>query len=90
MKYLDVTDNTTLYNPDLKGRVCIEIICEAGGIATDYVSFEDLKSWIASVEEPSNTQMHMGSLKPGEPCSHPGCCSHITHPCEGCGRTGCQ
>jgi hypothetical protein len=20
------------------------------------------------------------------PCSHPGCYSHITHPCEGCGR----
>lgn len=26
-------------------------------------------------------------LKPGEPCDHPGCLSHITHPCEGCGRT---
>ena len=22
----------------------------------------------------------------GEPCSHAGCLSHITHPCEGCGR----
>lgn len=22
----------------------------------------------------------------GEPCSHPGCKSHISHPCEGCGR----
>lgn len=22
----------------------------------------------------------------GEPCSHPGCMSHKTHPCEGCGR----
>jgi len=21
------------------------------------------------------------------PCSHPGCMSHVTHPCEGCGRT---
>ena len=20
------------------------------------------------------------------PCSHPGCKSHVTHPCEGCGR----
>jgi hypothetical protein len=26
------------------------------------------------------------SLKPGEPCGHPGCLSHISHPCEGCGR----
>jgi len=24
--------------------------------------------------------------RPGEPCSHPGCMSHVTHPCEGCGR----
>ena len=22
----------------------------------------------------------------GEPCKHPGCLKHITHPCEGCGR----
>ena len=24
--------------------------------------------------------------KDGEPCGHPGCLSHITHPCENCGR----
>jgi hypothetical protein len=24
--------------------------------------------------------------KDGEPCEHPGCLSHISHPCEGCGR----
>lgn len=24
----------------------------------------------------------------GEPCSHPGCLNHVTHPCEGCGRVG--
>ena len=24
----------------------------------------------------------------GEPCDHPGCLSHISHPCEGCGRIG--
>lgn len=22
----------------------------------------------------------------GEPCEHPGCLSHVSHPCEGCGR----
>lgn len=26
------------------------------------------------------------SFKIGEPCSHPGCLSHISHPCETCGR----
>ena len=24
----------------------------------------------------------------GKPCDHPGCLSHLTHPCEGCGRIG--
>ncbi len=23
---------------------------------------------------------------PVGPCTHPGCMSHVTHPCEGCGR----
>jgi hypothetical protein len=27
-------------------------------------------------------------LRDGEPCSHPGCLSHVSHPCEGCGRVG--
>jgi hypothetical protein len=25
-------------------------------------------------------------FKDGEPCNHPGCLNHVTHPCEGCGR----
>lgn len=25
-------------------------------------------------------------MKDGEPCTHKGCLSHISHPCEGCGR----
>lgn len=25
-------------------------------------------------------------LTPGQPCNHPGCLSHISHPCESCGR----
>lgn len=28
--------------------------------------------------------------KDGEPCKHPGCRSHISHPCEGCGRIGAR
>jgi hypothetical protein len=27
-------------------------------------------------------------LREGEPCSHKGCLSHLSHPCEGCGRIG--
>lgn len=26
------------------------------------------------------------TYKDGEPCKHPGCLNHVTHPCEGCGR----
>lgn len=25
-------------------------------------------------------------LRDGEPCGHRGCLSHVSHPCEGCGR----
>ena len=25
-------------------------------------------------------------MRDGEPCSHKGCLSHVSHPCEGCGR----
>ena len=25
-------------------------------------------------------------LRAGIPCEHPGCLSHVLHPCEGCGR----
>jgi hypothetical protein len=28
----------------------------------------------------------MSDFKPGQECSHAGCRSHVTHPCEGCGR----
>ena len=28
------------------------------------------------------------SIPDGQPCGHPGCLNHISHPCEGCGRIG--
>ena len=28
--------------------------------------------------------------KDGAPCDHPGCTSHRSHPCEGCGRIGAR
>lgn len=30
----------------------------------------------------------VGDLRDGEPCGHPGCLNHISHPCKGCGRVG--
>lgn len=32
----------------------------------------------------------IATLKPHEPCDHPGCLHHVTHPCEGCGRIAGQ
>lgn len=28
----------------------------------------------------------VSELRDGDPCDHPGCLHHVTHPCEGCGR----
>ena len=28
------------------------------------------------------------TIEGGEPCSHKGCLSHLSHPCERCGRIG--
>lgn len=30
----------------------------------------------------------MNKYEDDEPCGHPGCLKHISHPCEGCGRVG--
>ena len=29
-------------------------------------------------------------IESGQPCWHTGCKAHISHPCEKCGRTGCN
>ena len=34
----------------------------------------------------SISRLHNISLRNDKPCDHPGCASHKTHPCEGCGR----
>ena len=57
--------------------------------------------WIVMGLDPSLSRtgyalMHVGfpknakfpDLPDGYPCPHPGCLSHISHPCEECGRTG--
>ena len=37
-------------------------------------------------EWPTPRSTWLANLKDGEPCDHPGCLSHVTHPCEVCGR----
>jgi len=31
-------------------------------------------------------KLNCADYKDGQPCAHPGCLNHVTHPCEGCGR----
>jgi hypothetical protein len=33
---------------------------------------------------------HEVSYRSGEPCKHPGCKAHYSHPCEACGRIGAR
>lgn len=46
--------------------------------AKDYVSYRH--------GECDQQARYIGYLRDGEPCNHPGCLSHVSHPCEGCGR----
>lgn len=34
----------------------------------------------------SYSEAYPQPIRDGEPCNHPGCLSHVSHPCEGCGR----
>jgi hypothetical protein len=43
-----------------------------------------------AVSHGSGVRRSRRDAKPGEPCDHPGCLSHASHPCEGCGRTAGQ
>jgi len=47
---------------------------------------EDCPEAMAGVLLPVAIEDTGHALEPDEPCGHPGCLSHITHPCEGCGR----
>jgi hypothetical protein len=33
-------------------------------------------------------KLHTKKYRDGEPCDHPGCLHHLSHPCENCGRIG--
>ncbi len=53
--------------------------------ATDVSPWEPLFNQIIRDVEVLNAS-ELRRIRPGEPCSHPGCMSHKSHPCEGCGR----
>jgi hypothetical protein len=63
----------------------------AGSIAIDQAS-EDGTCTVKGFYDPKTGETHIqeATYSPGEPCRHPGCLSHVTHPCEGCGRIAGQ
>lgn len=44
----------------------------------------------AAASETRAPELEPRRLRDGEPCSHRGCASHHSHPCEGCGRLGAR
>ena len=77
-KFFDlVRDGKVLTHENVISRVLPDGTTEDG---TEYlVSYEH---WCGAPAR------YIGYLRDGEPCSHPGCLAHISHPCEGCGRIG--
>jgi len=50
------------------------------------IKIKDLTSYGKLVDNLAEQIKKSGKVYNGEPCSHKGCASHISHPCEGCGR----
>ena len=51
MENLDFSENTTLYPPDKLGVALIEIVDKSGNTTHEYVSFEELEAWVASINK---------------------------------------
>lgn len=60
----------------ITGKTINTIIIERLTESYDEVFTEADTKRLANIED----------LPDGQPCSHPGCLSHISHPCEVCGR----
>lgn len=48
MKKLEITETTTLWEPNVWGDVPIGMKCKSGEVVTDYVSFLELEKFVAS------------------------------------------
>lgn len=45
-----------------------------------------VKPRVSTAAKPVTLPIEPKTWPKGEPCDHPGCLNHVTHPCEGCGR----
>ena len=88
-----VRTNRQKLEHEIKHLLAVIEVLEARGI----ISLEDVEQdkqdkWIKMQKwnAYTGTKKTDWTYKDGEPCDHPGCCQHSTHPCEGCGRIGCH
>ncbi len=72
----------TVFKTDAAGH----LHCDSGPAAAWSDGFEIYRN--REEEDRMALEGTKKQLRDGEPCGHPGCLSHISHPCEGCGRTG--
>lgn len=84
MKDLRINNYTTLCAPDSEGDVQICLIITDSSVHREYVSFEVLKKWVASIEEPSNTRMHVETKPCGDCKAYENVVNHNF--CASCGR----
>lgn len=56
-------------------------------IGVDYSSGRDYGVTLGVINSDGSLTV-TNILRDFEPCAHPGCLSHFSHPCEGCGRIG--
>lgn len=72
------------------GFECQRTLCIDCGRYVDHDAQKKSRDAAAQFEDAIEViSAHIGvkQFKNGEPCKHPGCLNHVTHPCEGCGRT---
>ena len=79
MNDLEINKTTTFYLPDSDGDIEIDMWAEESGNNSAYVSFEELKKWVASIQEQKITVATVAS-----PCS---CGPDQGGPCSFCMET---
>jgi len=68
MEYLEI-GKTTLYKPNGTGDSLFEVECNCGATAYDYVSFEQIQTFVNTFKGPCNNQMQIDK-GPCHYCGH--------------------
>jgi hypothetical protein len=81
-------------------RSSVKIVDDASAVGADKIAkalrqapqwLRDLSVWqgpwdAGHILDPGRPSGTGAGIPDGVPCGHPGCLSHVSHPCEGCGR----